>query len=206
MLRRWAVIVLTCSAICLAALGWVGVATPIFRTISIGGRVHAYTYFSDGLVRFYLLVADDGIRLAPTRSGRRLLVRRTADDVAFQLIVHGRPGSVSPYALVSERMRPQLGLSRPHMRMLGARSRIAVPVACLLAYPVTAVLRQRARRRRLRPGFCPCCQYNLTGNTSGVCPECGHATQCEQCGHDLSLQPDLFCPGCGRQVGVTAVL
>lgn len=22
-------------------------------------------------------------------------------------------------------------------------------------------------------GFCACCQYNLTGNTSGVCPECG---------------------------------
>jgi hypothetical protein len=27
--------------------------------------------------------------------------------------------------------------------------------------------------RRARPGFCAKCGYNLTGNTSGVCPECG---------------------------------
>jgi hypothetical protein len=28
-------------------------------------------------------------------------------------------------------------------------------------------------RRKSRPGLCRCCGYNLTGNTSGVCPECG---------------------------------
>lgn len=28
-------------------------------------------------------------------------------------------------------------------------------------------------RRRIRPGFCLRCGYNLTGNTSGVCSECG---------------------------------
>lgn len=29
------------------------------------------------------------------------------------------------------------------------------------------------RRRRMRPGHCPSCSYDLTGNVSGVCPECG---------------------------------
>jgi hypothetical protein len=28
-------------------------------------------------------------------------------------------------------------------------------------------------RRPAPAGVCPCCQYNLTGNTSGICPECG---------------------------------
>jgi hypothetical protein len=28
-------------------------------------------------------------------------------------------------------------------------------------------------RRRIRPGHCQECGYNLTGNVSGVCPECG---------------------------------
>jgi len=28
-------------------------------------------------------------------------------------------------------------------------------------------------RRRTRPGHCQQCGYNLTGNTSGICPECG---------------------------------
>lgn len=29
------------------------------------------------------------------------------------------------------------------------------------------------RFRRPMRGFCPECSYNLTGNTSGICPECG---------------------------------
>jgi hypothetical protein len=29
------------------------------------------------------------------------------------------------------------------------------------------------RRRRMDAGLCPTCSYNLTDNTSGVCPECG---------------------------------
>ena len=37
-------------------------------------------------------------------------------------------------------------------------------------------LRRRLRRcRRLHSGCCSRCGYNLTGNTSGVCPECGTA-------------------------------
>jgi hypothetical protein len=28
-------------------------------------------------------------------------------------------------------------------------------------------------RRRIPPGHCQACGYDLTGNTSGVCPECG---------------------------------
>ncbi len=29
------------------------------------------------------------------------------------------------------------------------------------------------RRDRVKPGHCRTCEYNLTGNVSGVCPECG---------------------------------
>lgn len=31
----------------------------------------------------------------------------------------------------------------------------------------------RVRRRKSPPGHCPDCRYNLTGNESGICPECG---------------------------------
>src|ERR1051325_555774 len=31
----------------------------------------------------------------------------------------------------------------------------------------------RLDRRRARPGHCPKCGYNLTGNVTGVCSECG---------------------------------
>jgi hypothetical protein len=43
-----------------------------------------------------------------------------------------------------------------------------LPLMSLLVGPV------RARRRR-RKGLCTGCAYSLTGNTSGVCPECGRA-------------------------------
>ena len=33
--------------------------------------------------------------------------------------------------------------------------------------------RRQARDRRAATGHCPACGYNLTGNASGVCPECG---------------------------------
>jgi hypothetical protein len=45
----------------------------------------------------------------------------------------------------------------------------ALPAATLLR----AVRRRLRRRIRRRRGKCPACGYDLTGNVSGVCPECG---------------------------------
>ena len=45
-----------------------------------------------------------------------------------------------------------------------------------LAYPAVALtgdLRRWQRRRRERHDLCLKCGYDLTGNVSGVCPECG---------------------------------
>jgi len=44
--------------------------------------------------------------------------------------------------------------------------------AVLGLWPLTTLVRLRIRRRR-RAGTCRGCGYNLTGNVSGVCPECG---------------------------------
>ena len=43
----------------------------------------------------------------------------------------------------------------------------------LVALAVPTALVWRRWFRRARPGHCPRCGYNLTGNVSGVCPECG---------------------------------
>ncbi len=43
-------------------------------------------------------------------------------------------------------------------------------------YPAISLFRGPVRRhRRRRRGLCIKCGYNLTGNTTGVCPECGTA-------------------------------
>ena len=46
-----------------------------------------------------------------------------------------------------------------------------LPVLLLLALP-TVILWYRGRRR-FTPPNCTKCGYDLTGNESGVCPECG---------------------------------
>lgn len=45
-------------------------------------------------------------------------------------------------------------------------------LACII---VAAVFRFLGRRRR--SGRCAKCDYDLTGNTSGICPECGLAAE-----------------------------
>jgi hypothetical protein len=40
-----------------------------------------------------------------------------------------------------------------------------------------AKLRHRIMDRKRDPGFCRVCKYNLTGNVSGMCPECGTAIE-----------------------------
>ena len=42
-----------------------------------------------------------------------------------------------------------------------------------LAASVWAGLAYRRQRDRARPGHCKACGYDLKGNVSGVCPECG---------------------------------
>jgi hypothetical protein len=49
-----------------------------------------------------------------------------------------------------------------------------IPLAVFAAYPTLALIQAPVRRwRRYRKGRCLNCGYDLTGNVSGVCPECG---------------------------------
>jgi len=48
-------------------------------------------------------------------------------------------------------------------------------IACLFAIGPAIWLRPHLRARLHLPGHCVKCAYNLTGNVSGICPECGTA-------------------------------
>lgn len=48
------------------------------------------------------------------------------------------------------------------------------PLLTFAAFPAMAFVRGPLRRwRRRRNGWCVACGYDLTGNVSGICPECG---------------------------------
>jgi predicted amidophosphoribosyltransferase len=46
-------------------------------------------------------------------------------------------------------------------------------MAVLPAVRIVAIARARRQARHRRIGHCLRCNYDLTGNVSGVCPECG---------------------------------
>ena len=49
-----------------------------------------------------------------------------------------------------------------------------LPLVLFAIYPMTVFVRGPCRHyRRRRKGLCVKCGYDLTGNVSGVCPECG---------------------------------
>jgi hypothetical protein len=56
---------------------------------------------------------------------------------------------------------------------LGTRSLVVPLWIPLVLVGIPTVYLIRLDRRRIPPGHCQKCGYNLTGNVSGVCPECG---------------------------------
>jgi len=74
-----------------------------------------------------------------------------------------------------------LGLSAlPQSLRLFGKLMILMPLwlPFLGAAVPTAILWHRDRRT-VEPGCCQRCGYNLTGNTSGICPECGEPCDAE---------------------------
>lgn len=62
------------------------------------------------------------------------------------------------------------------------RTRFILPLWLVIAFCLLGAALLRHVARRSRPGFCPECMYDLTGNVSGICPECGTAVALNQIG------------------------
>jgi hypothetical protein len=69
-----------------------------------------------------------------------------------------------------------MGADSSHNSEIDSRA-VFVPywfvISLTLAPFVYVVFRNRRRRQLVEPEHCARCGYNLTANTSGVCPECG---------------------------------
>jgi hypothetical protein len=50
-----------------------------------------------------------------------------------------------------------------------------LPLVAFGAVPCTVLVHRLVRKRRQSQNHCAQCDYDLTGNISGVCPECGEA-------------------------------
>ncbi len=99
-------------------------------------------------------------------------------------IVHNRPRAWDEARWSSRRayssFRESLGLCLPEVSVGGAYTYVGVPLWLLFALVVvpTVVLWHRDRRR-IGPGHCRRCGYNLTGADHEKCPECGTGVAAE---------------------------
>ncbi len=50
---------------------------------------------------------------------------------------------------------------------------LLIPTGPLMLLPAAVLIILQLSSRRRPPGHYPSCGYNLTGNVSGICPECG---------------------------------
>jgi hypothetical protein len=91
-----------------------------------------------------------------------------------------------PFALPAERLgfgfvENRSPLSQDYFDIIESPTRseilfpIALPFALTLILPLWNVYSRLPKPIRPSSTSCPTCSYNLTGNTSGVCPECGTA-------------------------------
>ena len=92
---------------------------------------------------------------------------------AFLLLLAGYVAAIVLLPLVARRLF--LSVANPNVPVSVIAGGVTVAIIGLglwlfIGWPIRHA---RARLRRLLPHLCDACGYDLTGNASGVCPECG---------------------------------
>jgi hypothetical protein len=116
-----------------------------------------------------------------------LVVKLQTPDVGVVTSADGS-SAVTNYWMTGPLIAEQYGMSsdvRPgafsingqHSQFVLLRRQLLLPwwpLPFVSALPIVfAIAMWAVRRRRTKVGHCAACYYNLTGNVSGVCPECG---------------------------------
>lgn len=92
-----------------------------------------------------------------------------AHDWSWAIEQYGHPANLAE----------RCGLRLPSWHGDPSFASLRVPFWLVLAVCLLPTIWLWRRDRRIEPGYCGC-GYNLTGNVSGVCPECGTAARADE--------------------------
>jgi len=160
----------------LAVLVFLAVTAVWVRSYVYGDDI--FFVFDDGcehvaLVRGRVLVQH--YRAESGRQGKLLRVRHRVQAVGA-MSPEPWPRTLEKYPWIGVRFIDIPSPNPVHPGLPGYWAAIA-PYSLLavpfLLWPGAWLVRGLRRMRRWRNHHCPDCGYNLRGNTSGVCPECG---------------------------------
>ncbi len=172
--------------LCLLAsigIGWLWIDTSAVRLswhgVLPGGQDWAHVCFWCGDFELFVITRK--------AVSAKWSFSRLAED-AEQIVTSGDYNHTGPfdpaepglYYIINEGSRWTLNLEEFPKMFIMRMPIWPLLVTCML-FPTISMLRAAGRRlRRKPPGHCRKCGYNLTGNVSGVCPECGERTSLQQ--------------------------
>lgn len=183
MIRKAIIVVLTLGAVATSALNWRSYSNTIRREFRLTSKVVLFVHFSDGFSRLFWWSCEEDfvieIRRVSSWNNENVIFPRTLSWCyypawALTTAEKIRETGMSSYQFLSETIRPTSGPGNPSLYHGFIRTRTWTVFTIFAAYPAIASFRGPLRRwRRRRKGLCLKCGYDLTGNESGVCPECG---------------------------------
>jgi hypothetical protein len=177
MIRKTIIVVLTLAAIGMA-LAWATSFDDVNLQAHMGGY-DSRVITVDSSTALYLTSARGWMRAGVLRMDRDMQVPPVDGNAgAFWAGIVANP---EPRFQGKSRHRSPLGgllIIRDYVLSYYRLKCVAMPhwalCAALLGYPALAFIRGPVRRYRRRcKGLCVRCGYDLTGNVSGICPECG---------------------------------
>ncbi len=146
--RRWRKWVLLCGTVCLLTVWCASILFCAWCRYSGGERI--------------VVVFCGCVAFGPGDGSDTL-----GDDVVWAWPTVKGIARESEWSVILQR---QVGFCWPGKTSRGVyRFPLWMPFVALISLTAATWYRDR----RSPPGFCPMCRYDLTGNTSGTCPECG---------------------------------
>ncbi len=170
MIRKAIIGVLTLGAVSVTVMSVMIYGTPIRNEeFWLGDRDVVLFRCDAGHAKLIWLRVEQG--------GRSLNIKRHGSEA--DTVVQISPNRLLILDRIEHRYVPRVRwrtklTTRPPSRLTQIRVWAWLLVAAFASYPTIAFIRGPLRRwRRRRKGLCIRCGYNLEGNVSGVCSECG---------------------------------
>ena len=181
MIRKAVIVVLTLAALASFLVGLASLVTPIAMTVHSDKHKAEYVGFRVKHAFLSLIWSRTSSETCPSRTNRRFDLSPVAvleyasepwDFATYEVVITSEKHfqETRTYAGPLEVVVPRGGT---HMvSRVSVRCAVLCVIAC--AYPAIVFIRGPLLRwRRRKRGECLNCGYNLTGNVTGICSECG---------------------------------
>lgn len=194
MIRKAIIVMCVLATVLVVFISWRSRSRPIHTEISLSDRSLIRLYCVEGVVRFFWLSCMEDFSIEynctvnnyVTQPGRFPFGSQSAMWEAMRIrLSNGSNHTMMLFKAVEYELMGRSihsaghtafpgGPGRPPLHITLVRTRSWLVATVFTVYPILAFIRGPLRRwRRKKKGLCLTCGYDLTGNESGVCPECG---------------------------------